>query len=58
MQANGGKLYVESLPGQGATFVFELPLDPVVPAGEDAQAPVGVAGSPHEPGAVGERDGG
>ncbi len=28
-QANGGKLYVESLPGQGATFVFELPLDPV-----------------------------
>ena len=30
VQANGGKLYVESLPGQGATFVFELPLDPVV----------------------------
>jgi two-component system, OmpR family, sensor histidine kinase KdpD len=29
VQANGGKLYVESLPGQGATFVFELPLDPV-----------------------------
>ncbi len=28
VQANGGKLYVESLPGQGATFVFELPLDP------------------------------
>jgi two-component system sensor histidine kinase KdpD len=51
VQANGGKLYVESLPGQGATFVFELPLDPVVPA-EIAQAPVGVAGAP------GERDGG
>ncbi|HUB37022.1 MAG TPA: ATP-binding protein [Solirubrobacteraceae bacterium] len=34
VQANGGKLYVESLPGQGATFVFELPLDPAVPAGE------------------------
>ena len=26
VQANGGKLHVESLPGQGATFVFELPL--------------------------------
>jgi two-component system sensor histidine kinase KdpD len=25
-QANGGTLHVESLPGQGATFVFELPL--------------------------------
>ena len=25
-EANGGSLYVESLPGQGATFVFELPL--------------------------------
>jgi two-component system sensor histidine kinase KdpD len=25
-QANAGWLYVESLPGQGATFVFELPL--------------------------------
>ena len=26
-EANGGTLHVESLPGQGATFVFELPLD-------------------------------
>jgi two-component system, OmpR family, sensor histidine kinase KdpD len=25
-EANGGTLHVESLPGQGATFVFELPL--------------------------------
>jgi two-component system, OmpR family, sensor histidine kinase KdpD len=25
--ANAGSLHVESLPGQGATFVFELPLD-------------------------------
>jgi signal transduction histidine kinase len=24
--ANGGWLYAESLPGQGATFVFELPI--------------------------------
>jgi two-component system, OmpR family, sensor histidine kinase KdpD len=38
VQANGGKLHVESLPGQGATFVFELPLDPV-PASRDDQAP-------------------
>jgi two-component system sensor histidine kinase KdpD len=27
VEANGGSLYVESLPGQGATFVFELPLE-------------------------------
>jgi two-component system sensor histidine kinase KdpD len=54
VQANGGKLYVESLPGQGATFVFELPLDPVVP-GEDAQAPVGVAQAPEESAVAGER---
>jgi two-component system, OmpR family, sensor histidine kinase KdpD len=26
-EANGGTLHVESLPGQGATFVFELALD-------------------------------
>jgi two-component system sensor histidine kinase KdpD len=26
-EANGGRLHVESLPGQGATFVFELPLE-------------------------------
>jgi two-component system sensor histidine kinase KdpD len=26
IEANGGRLHVESLPGQGATFVFELPL--------------------------------
>ncbi len=25
-EANGGSLHVESLPGQGATFVFEIPL--------------------------------
>jgi two-component system, OmpR family, sensor histidine kinase KdpD len=27
IRANGGSLHVESLPGQGATFVFELPLE-------------------------------
>jgi two-component system sensor histidine kinase KdpD len=32
-QASSGSLYVESLPGQGASFVFELPLrDPTAPA--------------------------
>lgn len=29
VEANGGRLYVESLPGQGTTFVIELPLEPV-----------------------------
>ena len=33
-EANGGELRVESLPGQGATFVFELPLQPVEPEDE------------------------
>ena len=32
-EANGGTLHVESLPGQGATFVFELPLE----SDEDAE---------------------
>jgi two-component system sensor histidine kinase KdpD len=32
-EANGGRLHVESLPGQGATFVFELPL--AAPAAAD-----------------------
>jgi len=29
VEANGGRLTVESLPGQGTTFVIELPLEPV-----------------------------
>jgi two-component system, OmpR family, sensor histidine kinase KdpD len=33
-EANGGSLHVESLPGQGASFVFELPLQEA--AGEPA----------------------
>jgi len=45
--ANGGRLHVESLPGQGATFIFELPIEPagtidVAPAdldGAEAQVP-------------------
>jgi two-component system, OmpR family, sensor histidine kinase KdpD len=35
LEANGGSLHVESLPGQGATFVFELPLER---GGPEAQA--------------------
>jgi two-component system, OmpR family, sensor histidine kinase KdpD len=63
IQANGGKLHVESLPGQGATFVFELPLDPVVPAdgggstAESDQAPIALAGPTGEPGVADGRDG-
>ncbi|HEY7933058.1 MAG TPA: ATP-binding protein [Solirubrobacteraceae bacterium] len=42
-EANGGRLSAESLPGQGATFVFELPLrspaSTAPPRGD--QAPVG-----------------
>jgi two-component system sensor histidine kinase KdpD len=53
VQANGGKLYVESLPGQGATFVFELGLDPVVPSAEAHEPPVGVAGASGAGGAAG-----
>ncbi|MEA2207769.1 MAG: two-component system, OmpR family, sensor histidine kinase KdpD [Solirubrobacteraceae bacterium] len=40
-QASSGTLHVESLPGQGASFVFELPLEPAVdepPPGEDGGA--------------------
>ncbi len=32
VEANGGTLHLESLPGQGATFVFELPLERSAPA--------------------------
>ncbi|HUB76491.1 MAG TPA: ATP-binding protein [Solirubrobacteraceae bacterium] len=44
IDANGGRLYVESLPGQGATFIFELPIEPAsaveaTPADADGKAP-------------------
>jgi two-component system sensor histidine kinase KdpD len=32
VEANGGRVHVESLPGQGASFVVELPLPEVVRA--------------------------
>jgi two-component system, OmpR family, sensor histidine kinase KdpD len=38
-EANAGSLHVESLPGQGATFVFELPLQDEREAHEDGAAP-------------------
>ncbi len=50
-EANDGSLYVESLPGQGATFVFEFPLEAVgAETGEDpstrpVEAPRAVRGS-------------
>jgi two-component system sensor histidine kinase KdpD len=42
LEANGGSLHVESLPGQGATFVFELPLERGSP---EAAAAVAARGS-------------
>jgi two-component system sensor histidine kinase KdpD len=33
-EANAGSLHVESLPGQGATFVFEFPLKESAEPGE------------------------
>ena len=41
LEANGGSLHVESLPGQGATFVFELPLE----RGPEAVAAVAARGA-------------
>ena len=51
-EANGGELRVESLPGQGATFVFDLPLEARSRPREKAEA------EPEPPLGVGERDGG
>jgi signal transduction histidine kinase len=32
VEANGGRLRAESLPGQGSTFVFQLPVPLEVPS--------------------------
>lgn len=39
-EANAGSLYVESLPGQGATFVFELPLRDAGEGRREGDAPL------------------
>ncbi|MCW3027217.1 MAG: integral rane sensor signal transduction histidine kinase, partial [Solirubrobacterales bacterium] len=43
-EANAGSLHVESLPGQGATFVFELPLPQDTAGPEDGAAPAETLG--------------
>jgi two-component system sensor histidine kinase KdpD len=45
-QANAGWLYAESLPGQGATFVFELPLADGSPEGTHGDGPPDEARAP------------
>jgi two-component system sensor histidine kinase KdpD len=42
VEANGGEVWVESLPGQGATFVVQLPLEAIPAAPARAQAKAGV----------------
>jgi len=39
VEANGGKIWVESLPGQGTSFVLEFPIDHVVQPEANAEAP-------------------
>jgi signal transduction histidine kinase len=39
-EANAGSLHVESLPGQGATFVFELPIPEPGGGGPDGEPPL------------------
>ncbi|HEY5287617.1 MAG TPA: DUF4118 domain-containing protein [Solirubrobacteraceae bacterium] len=46
-ESNGGRLHVESLPGQGATFVFELPLASQQPSHEPERAVEVAASSEH-----------
>jgi hypothetical protein len=44
-EANSGSLHVESLPGQGAAFVFELPLEERA-AGVEGEQPEAQSGQP------------
>lgn len=50
-ETSGGTLHVESLPGQGASFVFELPLQE---PGEDRRANVGQAAHDGPSGPLGD----
>jgi two-component system sensor histidine kinase KdpD len=45
-ESNGGRLHVESLPGQGATFVFELPLPALTAAGPEGVGESAASGDP------------
>jgi signal transduction histidine kinase len=45
-EANAGSLHVESLPGQGATFVFELPLREPGEGRRDGDEPPGAQAPP------------
>ncbi len=58
-EANGGELRVESLPGQGATFVFELPLEARSRPREAAETepPLGVGEVGGHDGAAGRAEG-
>jgi two-component system sensor histidine kinase KdpD len=47
-EANAGSLHAESLPGQGATFVFELPLREAAPTRRDEPGPEQPAGATAE----------
>ncbi len=49
-ESNAGTLRVESLPGQGATFVFELPLEPQGAGFDGATALAPAADALHETG--------
>jgi len=49
-EANNGSLHVESLPGQGATFVFELPLHDLGERGGSGIDAAKAAGGGEEPG--------
>jgi two-component system sensor histidine kinase KdpD len=45
-EANAGSLHVESLPGQGATFVFELPLHDTLDGDAAPRVPAAAGASP------------
>ncbi len=52
VQANAGRLHVESLPGQGATFIFELPIEATPIPGSPDGSPLAVADPADDPAAT------